>query len=159
MKLGTIGTILLCALGGLAQSVRIVEPTQNTRIVAGESFTATVALTREHLGCLAATVYELTCHLLPEATTSSVDVLALLFGAKLVNPQEPETVELGQTQLATVVAPTFPIHGEFIEQNVTLTFPVDLITGLDKNYNLTCGEFYTLGVRISCLLLDNDIFI
>jgi hypothetical protein len=80
-----------------------------------------------------------------------VDVLALLFGAKLVNPQAPETPELGQTQLATVVAPTFPIHGDFIEQNVTLTFPVDLITGLDTTYNLTCGEFYTLGVRSSHL--------
>jgi hypothetical protein len=92
---------------------------------------------------------ELTCATsIIVATTSSVDVLALVFGAKFINPQAPETVELGQTRLTTVVAPNFPITSPVsgTEQNVQLTFPVDLINGLDTTYNLTCGEFFTLGV-------------
>ncbi|KAF8492708.1 hypothetical protein JB92DRAFT_2835320 [Gautieria morchelliformis] len=136
MKIVSLSTFLLCALGGLAQQVHIVSPAPNTRIVAGQPFTATVAIV---------------------STTSSVDVIALVFGAKFINPAEPE-VDLGQTRLTTLVAPTFPIGGPTgMEQNVQLTFPTDLITGLDITYNLTCGEFFTLGAGNTPLTLTSQV--
>ncbi|KAF8492709.1 hypothetical protein JB92DRAFT_3127710 [Gautieria morchelliformis] len=137
MKIVSLSTFLLCALGGLAQQVHIVSPAPNTRIVSGQPFTATVAIA---------------------STTSSVDVIALVFGAKFINPQAPETVELGQTRLTTLVAPTFPIGGPTgMQQNVQLTFPVDLITGLNTTYNLTCGEFFTLGAENTPLTLTSQV--
>jgi len=55
---------------------------------------------------------------------------------------------LGQTILSTIFEPTFfgrGPQGQFITQ-VNITFPTDMINGLDMVYNLTLGEFYTLGV-------------
>ena len=87
-----------------------------------------------------------------------MDVIALVFGAKNINPQSPGISDLGQTRLETLIAPTFPISGPVGQElDVELTFPVDLITGLNTNYNLTCGEFFTLGVTtISCSFRYNN---
>ena len=74
-------------------------------------------------------------------TTSSVDVLALFFGAKA---NDPESNDLGQTKLSIVNSPNFSITPFTL--NVDLTLPIDLINGLNRTYDLTCGEFYTLGV-------------
>jgi hypothetical protein len=77
-------------------------------------------------------------------TTSSVDVIALFFGAKAIDTFD---ADLGQTKLSIVNAPTF--SNPTLTLDVTLTFPTDLINGLDRSYNLTCGEFFTLGVSHS----------
>jgi hypothetical protein len=82
-----------------------------------------------------------------------VDVVALFFGAKANDPEEND---LGQTNLTIIVAPQFRSTGPQgqIVQNVVLTFPTNLINGLDRTYNLTVGEFYTLGVGRRLVLRD-----
>ncbi|KAF8492707.1 hypothetical protein JB92DRAFT_3127708 [Gautieria morchelliformis] len=121
MQIRTLSTLLFLAVGGLAQSVNIIAPTPNTQIVAGKPFTATVKLTN---------------------TLSSVDVIALFFGVKAIDTFD---ADLGQTKLSIVNAPSF--SPPTLTLDVTLTFPTDLINGLNRSYNLTCGEFFTLGAE------------
>jgi len=126
MRSGIFCAFLFTALSASAQLVSLIAPAPNTHIPAGQSFTATVAL---------------------QSTTSSVDVIALFFGAKA--PGDPQEDDLGQTNLKIVVAPQFGSTGPQgqIVQNVELSFPTTLINGLDRTYNLTVGEFYTLGAE------------
>ena len=78
-------------------------------------------------------------------TTSSVDVIALVFGLKVAQPEGPD--DLGQ-ELTTVIAPKFSStgpQGQFV-QNVNLVIPSSVVNGVSGTFNLTCGEFLTLGV-------------
>ncbi|KAF8589153.1 hypothetical protein K439DRAFT_1613041 [Ramaria rubella] len=136
MKFNMLATLAFAAVSASAQSVSIVAPAPNTQLIAGQSFTATVAF--QDVGLIFCT-----------DTTSSVDVVALIFGLKL-DANDPDSTDLGQTRLTTIVAPTFRSTGPEgqMVQNVNLTLPTDPINGINITYSLTCGEFYTLGVRV-----------
>jgi hypothetical protein len=136
MHFRTLVTVLFFTLGGLAQEVDIISPTPNTRIIAGQPFTSTVKFAGESR----LVPHKTLLHVSTADTTSSVDVIALFFGAK---GNEPPNDDLGQTKLSIVNQPSFDSR---LELNVQLTIPIDIINGLNRTYNLTCGEFFTLGV-------------
>ena len=137
MHLGTLGTILLLTLRGLAQQVSIISPTPNTKIVAGQPFPVTVQFSGESFVC---STPNIRLHVFTADTITSVDVLTLFFGAKANDPSN----DLGEAKLAVINAPNF---GSRLQLTVELTFPTDLFNGLNSPYNLTCGEFFTVGVR------------
>ncbi|KIJ34563.1 hypothetical protein M422DRAFT_51972 [Sphaerobolus stellatus SS14] len=121
---GLVSALLLSAVTVSAQSTRFITPAANQHVVAGQTFQVSIAIT---------------------PTLSSVDVVALVLGLKASN--DPESTDLGETIVATSIAPRFDQRvpqAQFVHL-LNITVPSNPINGVDRAYNLTMAEFYTLG--------------
>ncbi|KIJ35290.1 hypothetical protein M422DRAFT_262456 [Sphaerobolus stellatus SS14] len=132
---GIVSALLLSAVTVSAQSTRFIAPATNQHVVAGQTFQVSIAF---------------------QDTTSSVDVVALVLGLKA---NDPQLTDLGQTILATSIAPRFDgtgPQGQFVHL-LNVTAPSNPINGVDRAYNLTLAEFFTLGAENTALAAVSQI--